>query len=160
MSKQPKQFHFSSGKKKSQLCRITVESTSKQAILSTRGAVLSTNRQFKGFLKLTKIQKANRLEKKEGKSAHGLFGDDAELAAGVAAAAGELERGVARGHAAAQDDVHERAPHPLSSLDAGHDLLEPSQGGVGDCVASPLSTSTPPLRAPLRSVCVIIFSSR
>ena len=44
--------------------------------------------------------------------AYGLFGDDAELSAGVPSAAGELERGVARGHAAAQDHVHERAPHP------------------------------------------------
>jgi hypothetical protein len=43
--------------------------------------------------------------------AYGLFGDDAELAAGVATAAGKLERRVARGHAAAQDHVHERAPH-------------------------------------------------
>lgn len=63
-------------------------------------------------------------KKSKGSRAYGLFGDDAELAAGVAAAAGELERGVPRGHAAAQDHVHERTPHPAparSLLDAGHD---------------------------------------
>ena len=86
----------------------TVGSTSEQAIRSAHGAVLPTNRQFKGFLKA-----GEHSEERKGGSAHGLFGDDAELAAGVAAAAGELERGVARGHAAAEDNVDERAPHPV-----------------------------------------------
>ena len=71
------------------------------------------------------ILKDSRLKKWEGEihknqgskgsGAYGLFGDDAELTAWVPAAAGELERGVARGHAAAQDHVHERAPHPVPS---------------------------------------------
>lgn len=51
-----------------------------------------------------------------GRQAYGLVGDDAELAgATVTAAADELERRVARGHAAAQYHVRERAAHLVPS---------------------------------------------
>lgn len=51
-------------------------------------------------------------QQKGGREAYSLVGDDAELAGGgVAAAADELERRVARGHAAAKDHVRERAAH-------------------------------------------------
>jgi hypothetical protein len=104
--KQPKPILFSAKNKSKLVCLIQLEARENKAIRSIH------------YTKLMKYRRRAKVRREErvGGSAHGLFGDDAELAAGVAAAAGELERGVAGGHAAAQDDVHERAPHPLAGF--------------------------------------------